>query len=544
MNKKMKKLLTVLISVLMLLMLVGCSSGGNKNETPSETQTTETVEGRTAIVFKQYDGKAASLIRNNETQETYEGMRLMANDELVTDKDTTIYLRVDDDKNILLDKDTSMKIKELKDGKLQMELNYGAFFFDVENKLQDGEDMSFEIGGTTMSIRGTSGQGELRESVKSFSIFTGLGHVEDGQGMAVDLNPGVQVSTNTKDNEGRYRLSHVGGSDILDATKQYLGENKEYKNKVDDSKWVRELDGEVVDDSKLEQPTQKGWVLREDGSWIYFGDQAETDTQTNTNNNTGYRPPIIIPVPVYEPEEEEPAPAPTPEPTPEPKNICNVCGKEIVEGEEAKHALINSEDGIAYILKEASEEEAKTIKEIINYICESHHICELNEISYKELCKHVIHCSTETGDGKEIAHYVCEKDHEMCHFEGCENCNKTSELVTCEECGNKFCLDHISQCIECEKWLCNDCYEEHLSVCENCEQRICISHLVHCEHCNENYYTCDKVAAEIHITSCPHCGHYECESDFKEYHKYDYDKQELICNYPNEQQESIIELGD
>ena len=517
MNKKMKKLLTVLISVLMLLMLVGCSSGGNKNETPSETQTTETVEGRTAIVFKHYDGKAASLIRNNETQETYEGMRLMANDELVTDKDTIIYLRVDDDKNILLDKDTSMKIKELKDGKLSMELNYGAFFFDVENKLQDGEDMSFEIGGTTMSIRGTSGQGELRENDKSFSIFTGLGHVEDGQGMAIDLNPGLQVSTDTKDSEGRYRLSLVGGSDILDATKKYLDEIEEYKNKVDDSKWVRELNGEVVDDSQVEQPTQKGWILNEDGSWVYVGEQAETDTQTNTNNNTGYRPPIIIPV--YEPEEEEPvpAPAPTPEPTPEPTpapepTICKHCGNKIAEGEELIHTLsLSSSDGKAYLISALREQkidktpEGGTIESGLEDLCGEHYICELNPINFDEIYKYKI-----------------------CHQEDCDICNTDEELIQCKECYKFFCEEH---------------YNAHFMLCKNCNENTCLGHLTHCNHCDEDYYTCDEDSS-IHTTSCPRCGHYECEKDYGEYHVYNEATGVIDCNYPIEQQESIIELGD
>ena len=452
----MEKLRKLLIVFTLLMVLVGCSQGNNKPEKEENVvnevvETSEKVEARTAIVFKQVDNRTATVKREGEELETYEGMRLAAGDSISTDENTTVYLRVDDDKNILLDTETTMVVSELSNGKLVMYLEAGAFFFDLENKLENGEEVSFDLGGTTMSIRGTSGQGSRKNGNKSFAILTGLGMVTDSDGMEAELPPNTKVDfkVDSNDNPVSVSFNNVKSEDILDVTKNYVKDNNDYQGKVENSQWAQEVTGKSTGNSKdgsenlNNRPGRYGWIQLADGSWVFSKDAFNSKNESVPYVKPAYVPsytPKPTPAPVPEPE-----PAPTPKPAP--KVICEHCSKQINPGEEGLHTLIGSTEAAAYL---AANYESIDLTDL--ELCGTHYLCELETIDQDSLLRHSVH---KDGDN------IVEPEHFSCD----------SKILHCEECGrceNQFYryMDGSAEVVVkvkvkkydlIDKYLCNVC---------------------------------------------------------------------------------------
>ena len=56
MKKLFKKVLVLLVSFLLLITMVGCGSNNKETNETTEPNTSDVVEARTAIVFKEIDG--------------------------------------------------------------------------------------------------------------------------------------------------------------------------------------------------------------------------------------------------------------------------------------------------------------------------------------------------------------------------------------------------------------------------------------------------------------------------------------------------------
>ena len=448
-----RKLITVFI---LIMMLFGCGQKENMPEdsTPAETvPQEEKIEARTAIVFRHIDNRTATVKRDGENLETYEGMRLAAGDTITTDAETSVYLRVDDDKNILLDKDTIVKVNELSNGKLVMYLEYGAFFFDLENKLQDGEEVSFDLGGTTMSIRGTSGQGIRREKKQSFAIFTGLGQVSDGNGVEASLPANTKIEFITDgSNNVSCSFNTVKTDDVLEVAKAYVKENGDYQKKVEDSRWAQEVTGNVKDGStdgsdKLNSmPGRYGWIQQKDGSWIFSKEAYEKKSES-----AYYVKPGVSPAAPAKPK-TDPVPVPAPEPSPSPSPaICGHCHKEIKSGEEGLHTLMDSTEAHAYLLKNYGEEMAAI------QLCGAHYLCSLTQIDSTTLSAHSKH-KDGSGSIVEPEHFICEDNHLIC--DQCGRCNRMTVS------GVPLNVEYYSVV---NANLCDDCAGS-VSICTHCGQ--------------------------------------------------------------------------
>ncbi len=469
----LKKLLIVFM---LLMILAGCGKKSESSEVAQNVTTAETekVEARTAIIFKQIDNKTVSVKRENETLESYEGMRLLAGDRIITGEDTTVYIRIDDDKNILLDNQTTMAVDELSSGKLVMYLEEGAFFFDLENKLSDGEEVSFDLGGTTMSIRGTSGQGSRRENTKSFAIFTGLGSVTDNNGMEAELTPNTKVEfvPGSNGTPASFSFSNIQTGDILNVTKGYVAENKEYQQKVENSRWAQEVTGNASDNGDdgsgqlNDKPGPYGWIQQADGSWIFskeaFDNKTESayyvkpSSQHVPSYNPAPAPAPVVPVPQPEP---TPTPTPTPAPTPEPQNICEHCGKEIKAGEEELHTIMGSDASKAYRAKKygAGSDLATMV------LCNTHYLCELTTIDYESLNKHSYHKESNVAITPE--HFTCEDGHLLC--EDCSKCKYQDYTYIDPSEGEKTISRTVQYYEVIGKTLCNICVQKYCEYCGN-----------------------------------------------------------------------------
>lgn len=108
----------------------------------------------------------AVINRDDEELEAEEDMNLQSGDELVTEKGARVTLRLDDDKYIVVDEDTKLVLvaegtKE--DSKTSIEMEYGAVFSDIKNKLSEESEFEVVTPSSVMSVRGTQFEVVYRE---------------------------------------------------------------------------------------------------------------------------------------------------------------------------------------------------------------------------------------------------------------------------------------------------------------------------------------------------------------------------------------------
>ncbi len=123
-------------------------------------ETVDSEEARSVLLFDMTCAEdtegVVTVEHEDETEEGYVGMRLDVGDVVVTDENTAVYLRIDDDKNLRLSPNSSVELTEADHDNILITVNSGEMYTNVENKLDEDETMNFNVGGTTMSIRGTS----------------------------------------------------------------------------------------------------------------------------------------------------------------------------------------------------------------------------------------------------------------------------------------------------------------------------------------------------------------------------------------------------
>jgi len=330
-------------------------------------------------------------------------MRLLAGDILATDAISKVYIRVDNDKNILLGYDSKMEITELTNGKLSLTLLAGEFFFDVENKLEDDEEMSFNISNTTMAIRGTSGAGKIDGGQGMLSIYTGVGEIEVKNGeekVVVQVLPRTKATFDTQEEQTTTQptavvLGAITEEDIPEVQSYYIVDNNDYKEKLEDEGWeVSNNDGNVVlpetpivnpEQEKQESISYVGWRQRRDLSWYFDMDDFM--------NNIGPTP--------YDPNAQ---------------HECDHCGGTYIDESEDKH--------------------------IHQHEC-GHYECEvaLGLESQHAACEYVV-------DGQ--THYRCEEGHKVC-----TKCGVCSFKTTLTEYKGRY------YCPACYHVNCSHCHETY-----------------------------------------------------------------------------------
>lgn len=173
-KKKSKKFVWIMLSA---LVLAGVVAGillflGNREKAYRNIFVTEVT------------GKVTVNRGNIEDLKVSEGMNLQSGDEVLTGEGAKLTLRLDDDKFVVVDENSKLVLiakgtKE--DSKTALELEYGAVFSDIKNKLSENSEYEVVTPSSTMAVRGTQFEVVYRKAAKdgaAMKILTFEGKVE------------------------------------------------------------------------------------------------------------------------------------------------------------------------------------------------------------------------------------------------------------------------------------------------------------------------------------------------------------------------------
>ena len=571
----MKKLTKLLMILLLLISLVGC--GGNKDNTEDvpqqDQQQEEVVEARTAIIFEMASDAKVSVKREGEDEDAYEGMRLFDGDVITTALGSTVYVRIDDDKNILLAEDSVLKISEMKTGKLVLSLDKGQLFFDVENKLGDDEEMSFNAGGTTMSIRGTSGIVTVIKQLEQFLIIEGKGYISsETHELVLGTNNKLE-----KDKDGNDTLSPVDVADLIDAFYNYVKEHPEYNEKLEKEGWKQDDDNNntVPPENTIINYEQYGWHQLADGTWVFSEEDAK-----NSVESTEYKEPAK---PANNPQTNTTAQTtqsastststdvPDTPPVTDPDTTCPGCGTTVKTSQlmtcahcsgkycsncAAQHTQLNSATAMSAISAKLGEDAVETFKENgASVLSGNYYLCDLGDYTINDLYPYAIlsstaatnyigqyfetrfspfcsvHCIKDIGSlpgisdlalDKHTVKYNCVNCQAEC-FEclGCHECEQCHDVYYCNTCLSSI-PSLLTVCPGCGKYLCGICSksESHVKCAnETCTKYICSTSVSeyweNCDYCGQ--YCPDH--SNDHVI-CFYCGVKKCQNTLTSvYHK-------------------------
>ena len=113
---------------------------------------------RTINVFE-YTGSAQVIRGEGEVIDVYNNMRLESGDKVITGKESYLQLKLDNDKYVLLESETEIKIVAegtKKDSKTKINLEKGAIVNCIEDKLSGASEYKIETPNSTMAVRGTT----------------------------------------------------------------------------------------------------------------------------------------------------------------------------------------------------------------------------------------------------------------------------------------------------------------------------------------------------------------------------------------------------
>ena len=217
---KIKAAVLLICGVLTLNPAAGCAGPNHGNQASVSSEQVEQTNARTAVIvqMKTIAGKepGVEIRRNGEFIPGYVGMRLEIGDVVKTDRDTVVYLRIDEDKNLRLSADSSVSVTEAGRDRIRIQVESGELFVNVENKLEDHEKMEFSAGSTTMSIRGTSLDIGYTDEDGLLLMVTD-GHVtvtEDGSEFETMVNGGQMTEVEPDDRTGEIRVENYKIGDL------------------------------------------------------------------------------------------------------------------------------------------------------------------------------------------------------------------------------------------------------------------------------------------------------------------------------------------
>lgn len=154
-NKKVKLgLIFAIVGVLAVIAVVAIVLLCKKEDAYRNIRITE-LEGEVVV----YRGDKKEL-------KAEENMNLQSGDELVTEAGAKVTLRLDDDKYLVVDEDTKLVLiaeGTAENSKTRIELEYGAVFSDIKNKLSTDSEYKVVAPSSVMSVRGTQFEVVYRE---------------------------------------------------------------------------------------------------------------------------------------------------------------------------------------------------------------------------------------------------------------------------------------------------------------------------------------------------------------------------------------------
>lgn len=115
-------------------------------------------DGYRVIQIYELDGEATLERKGVGEMEAYENLMLKQEDLLRTKADSTLRLKMDEDKFMLLDPETEIQLfasGNSKNSKTDIKLNYGAVTVDIREKLSEKSSYEITTPNSVMAVRGT-----------------------------------------------------------------------------------------------------------------------------------------------------------------------------------------------------------------------------------------------------------------------------------------------------------------------------------------------------------------------------------------------------
>lgn len=167
---------------------------------------------------------------NLDNLNVQENMNLLSGDEVLTGEGAKLTLRLDDDKYIVVDENSKLLLfaeGTEEDSKTRLEVEYGAVFSDIKNKLSESSDYEVVTPSSTMSVRGTQFEVVYRELRDKDGKVTGK------QMKVLTFEGAVQVAPEGKKEEAR--VSTPGTMEVLvevqEGGYEFEGETKKIEAK-------------------------------------------------------------------------------------------------------------------------------------------------------------------------------------------------------------------------------------------------------------------------------------------------------------------------
>ena len=164
---------------------------------------------------------SAKVVRNEDKViDAYTNMRLESNDNVTTDKESYMQLKLDNDKYVLLEPETEISLKATgseKDSKTRIYLKKGAIVNDLENELSSSSEYKIETPNSTIAVRGTTFRVEVKidENGETYTVVS----VYEGTVVCNLIYPDGTVDSRDVEVTGGQGVQILG----TDATSMYIG---------------------------------------------------------------------------------------------------------------------------------------------------------------------------------------------------------------------------------------------------------------------------------------------------------------------------------
>lgn len=521
-----KKMLILFTALVLTLCLTACGKAKNDENVSSEpgpqvTQPVSVTFERDASVFEleTKDGPVY-ILRGDELIEATKGLKLQEGDVIIVPDGAVCYIKIDDHKNILINEDSVVKLSDMGENGVSVDMEIGQLFFDITADMPENEIVRFLFGDTEMAIPngGTSGEGTY--SGNGQDIPAELQKLADAKGYKLTVKDGkITLSTDKGDvHFSTVRYENQDGAKIFDgetnvkdalknstalAGAEHLDMENEDGNLVArghlrdteaDDLFRKYLDME--DGSYANRILQNGWKQNEDGTWVYVGnsDYDEDGDVVISHNNT------IIEVDEEVDEEEEDVEIPV-----------------RTDGRSHEGSHNNGNTDIVTLLKTPDpyqEEKAPIItyeKEVVYGDCGKH---STNDEGFKEEDHQVLacgeHCACEVSGREDhgmlpCGHFGCQvkegEDHSKltCGHYACDV--ESGEVHSQLNCGHFAC--EVEEGEDHSRLACGQHYACEVTDTEN-------HHKLDCGHA-----ACQIAEGENHEFGV--CGyHYACEDGYSD----------------------------
>ena len=182
------------------------------------------------------EGAAHVSDENRVEQKIRENMNLYTGYEIGTEESSFAWINLDSVKLLTLNESSDAVLE--KDGrKLRVVLQSGDMFFCVLEDLGDDEALELKTGNMSMAIRGTCGIVRvLSERESQLVLLEGKVTVSDTAGMVrQDVETGQVLNLYVKDDgTASLTLREIRSDDILDFAREYIDEDTQIQEKIED----------------------------------------------------------------------------------------------------------------------------------------------------------------------------------------------------------------------------------------------------------------------------------------------------------------------